>query len=144
MKRSRVRDLSCWLVVAVLIASGCSGATEYPNRPVTEMVVPWAAGGGTDAVAAGHGQPDREGARQTGQRREPHRGQRGRRTSGDCRRRARTAIRSGIITVEIAMMHHQGLTDLTGASFTPLGLDQSRRRRDPGAADARLREARGT
>jgi tripartite-type tricarboxylate transporter receptor subunit TctC len=28
----------------------------------------------------------------------------------------------GIITVEIAMMHHQGLTDLTGASFTPLGL----------------------
>jgi tripartite-type tricarboxylate transporter receptor subunit TctC len=28
----------------------------------------------------------------------------------------------GIITVEIAMMHHQGLTDLTGAAFTPLGL----------------------
>src|SRR3712207_8524946 len=28
----------------------------------------------------------------------------------------------GIITSEIAMMHHQGLTQLTGASFTPLGL----------------------
>ena len=28
----------------------------------------------------------------------------------------------GIMTVEIAMMHHQGLTDLSGASFTPLGL----------------------
>jgi tripartite-type tricarboxylate transporter receptor subunit TctC len=27
----------------------------------------------------------------------------------------------GIVTVEIAMMHHQGLTDLTGASFTSLG-----------------------
>jgi tripartite-type tricarboxylate transporter receptor subunit TctC len=28
----------------------------------------------------------------------------------------------GILTVEIAMMHHQQLTKLTGASFTPLGL----------------------
>jgi tripartite-type tricarboxylate transporter receptor subunit TctC len=28
----------------------------------------------------------------------------------------------GIITVEIGMMHHQGLTRLNGTSFTPLGL----------------------
>jgi tripartite-type tricarboxylate transporter receptor subunit TctC len=28
----------------------------------------------------------------------------------------------GIVTVEIAMMHHQGLTDLTPDAFTPLGL----------------------
>jgi tripartite-type tricarboxylate transporter receptor subunit TctC len=28
----------------------------------------------------------------------------------------------GLLTVEIAMMHHQGLTALSGASFTPLGL----------------------
>jgi tripartite-type tricarboxylate transporter receptor subunit TctC len=28
----------------------------------------------------------------------------------------------GLITVEIGMMHWQGLTDLTGASFTPLAL----------------------
>jgi tripartite-type tricarboxylate transporter receptor subunit TctC len=28
----------------------------------------------------------------------------------------------GIVTVELAMLHHQGLTQLTGAAFTPLGL----------------------
>ena len=28
----------------------------------------------------------------------------------------------GLITVEIGMMHWQGLTDLTGASYTPIGL----------------------
>ena len=28
----------------------------------------------------------------------------------------------GIITVEIGMMHHQGLTDLSGASYTPIAL----------------------
>ncbi len=28
----------------------------------------------------------------------------------------------GIITVEIGMMHWQGLTELTGASYTPIGL----------------------
>ena len=38
------------------------------------------------------------------------------------RRRAPDGYTIGIITVEIGMMHWQGLTDLTGASYTPLAL----------------------
>src|SRR5688572_4405942 len=119
MKRSESVVLSGWLAVAVLIASACSGATEYPTRPLT-LIVPWAAGGGTDAVArvmAGLierdlGKPVNVVNRTGG--------------SGVVGHQAIASARPdgytlGIVTVEIAMMHHQGLTDLTGAAFTPLG-----------------------
>ena len=39
----------------------------------------------------------------------------------------------GLITVEIGMMHWQGLTDLTGTSYTPLGARQRRPGRRAGA-----------
>jgi tripartite-type tricarboxylate transporter receptor subunit TctC len=119
MKKSESVVLSCWLAVAVLMASGCSGATEYPTRPLT-LIVPWAAGGGTDAVArvvAGLierdlGKPVNVVNRTGG--------------SGVVGHQAIASARPdgytlGIVTVEIAMMHHQGLTDLTGAAFTLLG-----------------------
>lgn len=38
------------LAAAVLAASVLTAQAEYPDRPVT-LIVPWAAGGGTDAVA---------------------------------------------------------------------------------------------
>jgi tripartite-type tricarboxylate transporter receptor subunit TctC len=85
------------------------------------MVVPWAAGGGTDAIARVIASlMERDLGRtvnvvnRTG-------------GSGVVGHQAIAAAAPdgytiGILTVEIAMMHHQGLTDLTGASFTPLGL----------------------
>lgn len=85
------------------------------------MVVPWAAGGGTDAVARVMaslvekelGKPVNVVNRTGG--------------SGVVGHQAiASAVPDGytigILTVEISMMHHQGLTDLSGASFTPLGL----------------------
>jgi tripartite-type tricarboxylate transporter receptor subunit TctC len=65
----------------------------YPERPIT-LIVPWGAGGGTDATA-----------RIIGTLMEKELG-----------------YTIGMITVEIGMMHWQGLTELTGASYTPIGL----------------------
>jgi tripartite-type tricarboxylate transporter receptor subunit TctC len=85
------------------------------------MIVPWAAGGGTDAIARviasliekDLGKPVNVVNRTGG--------------SGVVGHQAIAmappdGYTIGIITSEIAMMHHQGLTDLTGASFAPLGL----------------------
>jgi tripartite-type tricarboxylate transporter receptor subunit TctC len=104
----------------LLDIAACGGRAEYPNRPLT-MVVPWAAGGGTDAIARvvatllekDLGTPVNVVNRTGG--------------SGVVGHQAIAAAPPdgytiGILTAEIAMMHHQGLTDLTGASFAPLGL----------------------
>jgi tripartite-type tricarboxylate transporter receptor subunit TctC len=85
------------------------------------MVVPWAAGGGTDAVARVMaslvekelGKPVNVVNRTGGSGVVGHQAIAGAAPDG---------YTIGIITVEIAMMHHQGLTGLAGTSFTPLGL----------------------
>lgn len=105
---------------AALLLASCGGTSAYPNRPIT-MVVPWAAGGGTDAIARviaslmeqDLGKPVNVVNRTGGS------GVVGHQTIAGA---APDGYTIGILTVEIAMMHHQGLTDLTGASFTPLGL----------------------
>ena len=105
---------------AALLLASCGGTSAYPSRPIT-MVVPWAAGGGTDAIARviaslmeqDLGKPVNVVNRTGGS------GVVGHQTIAGA---APDGYTIGILTVEIAMMHHQGLTDLTGASFTPLGL----------------------
>jgi tripartite-type tricarboxylate transporter receptor subunit TctC len=95
-------------------------AQTYPARPLT-LVVPWGAGGGTDAVARmlaallekDLGQPVNVVNRTGG--------------SGVVGHQAFAAAPPdgytiGLMTAEITMMHHQGLTRLDGTSFTPLGL----------------------
>jgi tripartite-type tricarboxylate transporter receptor subunit TctC len=85
------------------------------------MVVPWAAGGGTDAVARVMaslvekelGKPVNVVNRTGGS------GVVGHQAIASA---APDGYTIGILTVEISMMHHQGLTELSGASFTPLGL----------------------
>jgi tripartite-type tricarboxylate transporter receptor subunit TctC len=85
------------------------------------MIVPWAAGGGSDAVARvmasliekDLGKPVNVVNRTGGS------GVVGHQAIASA---APDGYTIGLITLEIAMMHHQGLTDLTGASFTPLGL----------------------
>jgi tripartite-type tricarboxylate transporter receptor subunit TctC len=108
-------------LAAVLVSTGgCNRTTAYPSRPIT-MVVPWGAGGGTDAVARivaslmeqDLGQPVNVVNRTGGS------GVVGHQVIADA---APDGYTVGILTVEIAMMRHQGLTSLTGASFTPLGL----------------------
>lgn len=105
--------------VALGILSG-SALANYPNRPIT-IIVPWAAGGGTDAAARmiatliekSLGQPVAVVNRTGGNGIVGH-----------------TAIATakpdgytlGLITTEINMMHWMGLTDLTHAAYTPLAM----------------------
>ena len=97
-----------------------AAAQGYPSRPIT-LIVPWGAGGGTDATA-----------RIIGSLMEKELGQPVtvvNRTGGSGVV-GHAAIASappdgytiGLATVEIGMMHWQGLTELSGASYTPIGL----------------------
>ncbi|CAA9418032.1 MAG: Tricarboxylate transport protein TctC [uncultured Ramlibacter sp.] len=93
---------------------------NYPTRPIT-LIVPWGAGGGTDATA-----------RIIGSLLEKELGQPVNvvNRTGGSGVVGHAAIASappdgytiGLATVEIGMMHWQGLTELTGASYTPIGL----------------------
>lgn len=93
---------------------------NYPTRPIT-MVVPWGAGGGTDATARiiaslverSLGQPINVVNRTGGSGVVGH---------SAIATAAPDGYTIGMVTVEIAMMHHQGLTDLNPSSYTPLGL----------------------
>ncbi len=97
-----------------------SAQGAWPNRPVT-VVCPWGAGGGTDATARivsallekSMGQPFNVVNRTGG--------------SGVVGHSAIATAPAdgytiGMITVEITMMHHQGLTALNPGSYTPLAL----------------------
>jgi len=95
-------------------------AQNYPNRPVT-LIVPWGAGGGTDATARiiasllekDIGQPVTVVNRTGGSGVVGH---------SAIASAAPDGYTIGMATVEIGMMHWQGLTQLTGTSYTPLGL----------------------
>jgi tripartite-type tricarboxylate transporter receptor subunit TctC len=103
----------------------------YPDRPIT-LIVPWGAGGGTDATARIIAalmekelkQPINVVNRTGG--------------SGVVGHQAIASSPAdgytiGLITVEIAMMHWQGLTPLTYADFTAIGLVNS----DPAGVNVR-------
>jgi tripartite-type tricarboxylate transporter receptor subunit TctC len=93
---------------------------KYPNRPVT-LVCPWGAGGGTDATARivaailekDLGQPFNVVNRTGGSGVVGH---------SAIATAAPDGYTIGMITVEITMMHHQGLTDLNSTSYSPLAL----------------------
>ena len=106
--------------LAIFAAAGPAAAQGYPARPIT-LIVPWGAGGGTDATA-----------RIVGSLLEKELGQPVtvvNRTGGSgvvghaaIASAAPDGYTIGLATVEIGMMHWQGLTELTGASYTPIGL----------------------
>lgn len=118
---SRRHFLATAAAVALgLTFAGNSVAADFPARPIT-LIVPWSAGGGTDAVArivAGGlekqlGQPVNVVNRTGG--------------SGVVGHQAIASARAdgytiGLITAEINMMHHQGLTELTYEAYRPLAL----------------------
>jgi tripartite-type tricarboxylate transporter receptor subunit TctC len=107
------------LAVVALCASA-SAFAQYPNRPIT-LVVPWGAGGGTDAVARfiaslmekDLGQPVNVVNRTGGSGVVGH---------SAIASAAPDGYTIGMITVEITMMHHQKLTELNPASYTPIAL----------------------
>ena len=92
----------------------------YPERPIT-LIVPWGAGGGTDATARiigvllekELGQPINVVNRTGGSGVVGH---------SAIAQAAPDGYTIGIITVEIGMMHWQALTELNGASYTPIAL----------------------
>ncbi|MGH6624816.1 MAG: tripartite tricarboxylate transporter substrate binding protein [Burkholderiaceae bacterium] len=115
-----VRASAAVLGLTLLGVAAPTSAQGYPSRPIT-LIVPWGAGGGTDATA-----------RIIGSLLEKELGQPVtvvNRTGGSgvvghaaIAAAAPDGYTIGLATVEISMMHWQGLTELTGASYTPLAL----------------------
>ncbi|MES2991524.1 MAG: tripartite tricarboxylate transporter substrate binding protein [Pseudomonadota bacterium] len=119
----QMKPLSTLLRAVAALTLGLFSAVAqaaWPERPIT-LIVPWGAGGGTDATARiigsllekELGQPINVVNRTGG--------------SGVVGHQAIAAAPPdgytiGLITVEIAMMHWQGLTELSPASYTPIGL----------------------
>ena len=109
-----------------LIAAGLAFAAAgpahaaWPERPIT-LIVPWGAGGGTDATARIIGsllekelkQPVNVVNRTGGS------GVVGHQAIASA---APDGYTIGMATVEIGMMHWQGLTELKGSSYTPIAL----------------------
>ena len=114
------RSLLAMAALALAASALPASAQNYPSRPIT-LIVPWGAGGGTDATA-----------RILGSLMEKELGQPVNvvNRTGGSGVVGHAAIASappdgytiGLATVEIGMMHWQGLTELTGASYTPIGL----------------------
>ncbi|MES3003990.1 MAG: tripartite tricarboxylate transporter substrate binding protein [Pseudomonadota bacterium] len=115
------RTLLATLAALSLGAAALPAAAQgYPTRPVT-LIVPWGAGGGTDATARIIGSLlERElGQPVTVVNRTGGSGVVGHAAIASASPDGYTI---GMATVEISMMHWQGLTELNGASYTPIGL----------------------
>ncbi|WP_219420207.1 tripartite tricarboxylate transporter substrate binding protein [Pseudonocardia nigra] len=104
-------------------AAGCDTAPNYPRGPV-ELIVPWAAGGGTDSVARflGTQLAERLDAQVNVVNRTGGGGVVGHSAIATARPDGSTI---GLATVEITMMHWLGLTDLTHEASTPIALVNS-------------------
>ena len=119
-KRRQLISAAAALGVTVAIPRFANAQAAWPSRPVT-VICPWGAGGGTDATARiianllekDLGQPFNVVNRTGG--------------SGVVGHSAIATAPAdgytlGMITVEIAMMHWQKLTELNPTSYTPLAL----------------------
>jgi tripartite-type tricarboxylate transporter receptor subunit TctC len=108
------------VLLAALLLAASSAFAQYPQRPV-QLIVPWGAGGGTDATARIIAtllekelkQPFSVVNRTGGSGVVGH----------DAIAKATPdGYTIGLITVEITMMHWQGLTTLKHTDYTPIGL----------------------
>ena len=117
------RHLRHFALAALAAASLFTAGTAYaafPERPIT-LIVPWAAGGGTDAVARqvalmlerDFKQPVNVVNRTGGSGVVGHQA---------IATSAPDGYTFGLITLEINLMHWVGLTDLTFEKYTPLAL----------------------
>ena len=117
--RSLVKLAGLSAIALALVAGGPARA-EYPERPIT-IIVPWGAGGGTDATGRilasmleqELGVPVSVVNRTGGSGVVGH---------SAIATAAPDGYTLGVVTVEIGMMHWQGLTELTYEDYTPLAL----------------------
>src|SRR5688572_26004161 len=108
------------LLAVLLVAAATTAHAQYPQRPI-QLIVPWGAGGGTDATARIIGtllekdlkQPVNVVNRTGGSGVVGH---------DAIAKAAPDGYTIGLITVEITMMHHVGLTQLKHTDYTPIGL----------------------
>lgn len=108
------------LAVAAFVVAVTPLRAEYPERPIT-LIVPWGAGGGTDATGRmiatllqkELGQPVNVVNRTGGSGVVGH---------SAISTAAPDGYTIGVVTVEIGMMHWAGLTELSGADYTPIAL----------------------
>ena len=135
------------LFLAAVLAGGTAittvgtplAAQDYPSRPI-QMIVPWGAGGGTDAVGRVFASLLQEdlGVPVNVVNRTGGSGVVGHSAIATAEPDGYTI---GIVTIEIDMMHWQGLTDLTYADFDFLALVNA----DPGglmvSADSEYQDA---
>ncbi|HEX6981106.1 MAG TPA: tripartite tricarboxylate transporter substrate binding protein [Alphaproteobacteria bacterium] len=119
-RRTFLASAAAASAVAGLGLRPAGAQAQWPTRPIT-MICPWGAGGGTDATARivasllerELGQPVNVVNRTGGSGVVGH---------SAIATAAPDGYTIGMITVETNMMHWQGLTDLTYASYTPLAL----------------------
>jgi tripartite-type tricarboxylate transporter receptor subunit TctC len=106
--------------VALGALGGAPAQAEYPDRPIT-LIVPWGAGGGTDATGRILASMMQEelGVPVNVVNRTGGSGVVGHSAIATA---APDGYTLGVVTVEIGMMHWQGLTDLTYQDYTPLVL----------------------
>lgn len=105
---------------AGLLARPALAQANWPSRPIT-LICPWGAGGGTDATARivaqllekDLGQPVNVVNRTGGSGVVGH---------SAIATAAPDGYNIGMLTVEISMMHHQGLTDLKSTNYAALAL----------------------
>lgn len=105
---------------ALMSMPGVAVAQDYPARPIS-LIVPWSAGGGSDAVARilASGLERELGTPVNVVNRTGGNGVVGHQSIAMARPDGYTI---GLITAEINMMHRQGLTDLTYEAYRPLAL----------------------
>lgn len=118
--KSKHRLACTGLISLIMVAASAAVSADYPERPLT-LIVPWSAGGGTDATGRMIAsllekeldQPVNVVNRTGG--------------SGVVGHSAIATAKPdgytiGVATVEIGMMHWAGLTELTGKDYTPIAL----------------------
>jgi tripartite-type tricarboxylate transporter receptor subunit TctC len=105
---------------ALCALGGAPAQAEYPERPIT-IIVPWGAGGGTDATGRilASMMEQELGVPVSVVNRTGGSGVVGHSAIATAPADGYTL---GVVTVEIGMMHWQGLTDLTYEDYTPLAL----------------------
>ncbi|HEY9568818.1 MAG TPA: tripartite tricarboxylate transporter substrate binding protein [Thalassobaculum sp.] len=122
-----MKRLLSGLVAGVALAGASLFAApaeaEYPERPIT-VIVPWAAGGGTDATGRiiAKVMQDELGIPVNVVNRTGGSGVVGHQAIASAKPDGYTI---GVVTVEIAMMHWIGLTDLSYKDLTPIALYNS-------------------
>jgi tripartite-type tricarboxylate transporter receptor subunit TctC len=116
----RLRRIAALALAGALSVAAGTAQAQYPERPIT-LIVPWGAGGGTDATGrmiaslleAELGQPVNVVNRTGGSGVVGH---------SAIATAAPDGYTIGVLTVEIGMMHWAGLTELTGEDYTPIAL----------------------